>query len=366
MGDLSRLLRQPVKPDYEGLKANLLRQGTPHRVHNLELFADPEISDAVCRVFGVDADLDPEDPHYALRRQVAVQRFLGYDAVVCAVQWSGFTWNRLPAEDSTQIAGQSRGTRRWMSERDGPVQSWADFEAYPWPKPEEIRTDNLEWLARNLPDDMGIYSLAGSHTVFEWVTRMFGYERLCYALYDQPDLVDAVFERAGALQTAVTRVMLQIPRLDILFGADDMGHKTQTMINPRVLIEKALPWHKKWAAMAHEQGKIYLLHSCGNLKDIMEPLIEDVRIDGKQSFEDVILPVTEAKQLYGDRIAVIGGIDVDLLCRGSEEEIRGRVREVLDVCQPGGGYCLGTGNTVANYIPLESYLIMLDEGRRYV
>jgi uroporphyrinogen decarboxylase len=32
---------------------------------------------------------------------------------------------------------------------------------------------------------------------------------------------------------------------------------------------------------------------------------------------------------------------------------------------PGGGYCLGTGNTVANYIPLESYFAMLDEGRRY-
>ncbi|MBI2938952.1 MAG: hypothetical protein HYY04_00820 [Chloroflexi bacterium] len=97
----------------------------------------------------------------------------------------------------------------------------------------------------------------------------------------------------------------------------------------------------------------------------MEPLIEDVRIDGKHSFEDVIQPVIEAKRLYGDRIAVIGGIDVDLLCRGSEEEIRRRVREVLDVCFPGGGYCLGSGNTVTNYVPLENYLVMLDEGRNY-
>lgn len=29
------------------------------------------------------------------------------------------------------------------------------------------------------------------------------------------------------------------------------------------------------------------------------------------------------------------------------------------------GYCLGTGNTVANYIPLDNYPIMLDEGRKY-
>jgi uroporphyrinogen decarboxylase len=32
---------------------------------------------------------------------------------------------------------------------------------------------------------------------------------------------------------------------------------------------------------------------------------------------------------------------------------------------PGGGYCLGTGNSVANYIPLENYLAMVDEGRLY-
>lgn len=31
---------------------------------------------------------------------------------------------------------------------------------------------------------------------------------------------------------------------------------------------------------------------------------------------------------------------------------------------PGGGYCLGTGNSVANHIPTENYLAMLDEGRR--
>jgi uroporphyrinogen decarboxylase len=31
----------------------------------------------------------------------------------------------------------------------------------------------------------------------------------------------------------------------------------------------------------------------------------------------------------------------------------------------GTGYCLGTGNSVANYIPVQNYLAMLDEGRRW-
>ena len=31
----------------------------------------------------------------------------------------------------------------------------------------------------------------------------------------------------------------------------------------------------------------------------------------------------------------------------------------------GGGYCLGTGNSVCNYVPVDSFLVMLDEGRRF-
>ena len=58
-------------------------------------------------------------------------------------------------------------------------------------------------------------------------------------------------------------------------------------------------------------------------------------------------------------------MDVDYLSRADEPAIRAKTRDILDVCQPGGGYCLGSGNWVTSYIPLDSYLAMIDEGRRY-
>ena len=117
--------------------------------------------------------------------------------------------------------------------------------------------------------------------------------------------------------------------------------------------------------MSHGEGRPYLLHACGRRDDIIDDLIDDVHLDGLHSWEDTIEPVTEAKRAYGDRLSLIGGIDVDFLCRAREEDIRRRVRETLDICQPGGGFCLGSGNSVANYIPAANYLAMLDEGRRY-
>ena len=77
------------------------------------------------------------------------------------------------------------------------------------------------------------------------------------------------------------------------------------------------------------------------------------------------MPVAEAKRKYGKRIAILGGVDVDFLARHAEEEVRKYVCRVLGECAPGGGYALGSGNSVANYIPVENYLAMLDEGRKF-
>ena len=56
---------------------------------------------------------------------------------------------------------------------------------------------------------------------------------------------------------------------------------------------------------------------------------------------------------------------MNIPARGTEDEVRSRTREVLEACGRGGHYVLGTGNSVANFIPLNNYLAMLDEGRKW-
>jgi uroporphyrinogen decarboxylase len=158
---------------------------------------------------------------------------------------------------------------------------------------------------------------------------------------------------------------LEFDRMRIIFASDDMGFKGGLLFAPDDMRDLVLEGHRQMAQMAHEADRLYLLHTCGKLTDIMEDLIDDVKIDGKHSFEDTIEDVRSVKATYGSRIALIGGIDVDFLCRADEEAVRERVRSTLEICHPGGGYCLGTGNSVANYIPLTNYLSMLDEGRLY-
>ena len=154
---------------------------------------------------------------------------------------------------------------------------------------------------------------------------------------------------------------IEHPAVGAIFHADDLGYKTATLLSPEFLRKNVFPWFRKFAALAHEHGKTYWYHCCGNVLAVMEDLIDDVKIDAFHSFQDVIIPVGEFMRRYGRRVAALGGIDMDKLARLDEPELRKYVRGVLDECMP-GRFALGSGNTIANYIPPRNYLIMLDEG----
>jgi len=360
----SGLFSVDIKPDWESLIRCICRQGTPQRLHFIELFLDDEIKTAVCDKYIPLEGLSKSDKDFDLKREIAVHRFLGYDVFRVASAVGIFPSNIIKAADTTAIEDQQRSVREWSEEHIGPIQSWADFEKYLWPKVSDVNFKSLEWMEKNMPDDMGCYDLTGH--ILETVEMLLGYETLCLKLYDEPELIDAILEKVGEFYIEYTQAICDFSCVKLAWGSDDMGFKTSTLVSAEVLREKILPWHKRCAEVAHKNGKPYLMHNCGKLDEIMDDLIDDVKIDAKHSFEDTIMPVTEAKKRYGDRIAILGGIDIDFLCRSSEQAIRKRVRDTLEICTVNNGYCLGTGNTVANYIPLNNYLTMLDEGRKYI
>jgi uroporphyrinogen decarboxylase len=356
-----------VTPDWQGFLKCLRREGTPERAHFIELIIDAEVQSAICQRFGLLEGLDAGDPFFIYKTQIALQSFLGYDYVVIPGSVgesldSGLGHNNLVTADTAAL--QRSGGRSFVNEHRGPITNWQEFEAYPWPDPSSFNTRALEWFQKNLPDNMCIIGgLVGS--IFENISWLLGYETLCIALYEQRDLVTAISQKLVELYRRELEVILQFDRVKVVWGSDDLGFKTGTLISPKDLRELVLPGHKLLARMAHAAGRPYILHSCGKLSRILEDLIEDVKIDGKHSFEDTIEDVCEDKQQFGKRLSLLGGIDVDFLCRASQAEIRQRVRHTLECCLPGGGYFLGTGNTVANYIPVDNYLAMLDEGRKF-
>ena len=73
------------------------------------------------------------------------------------------------------------------------------------------------------------------------------------------------------------------------------------------------------------------------------------------------MPVAEFQARYGDRIAVLGGLDVHILSTATPEEVRAQTRRLMETCGPRGRYAIGSGNSVPSYVPVDNYLAMVDE-----
>jgi len=370
------ILEEKPNPDSEEFKKIItFQQKVPKRVHFAELHIDTEVIKYFTEnVFGrkwvepCEAK-DREAQKAAIANYIYCWYRLGYDYVRFTGDFrfsANLTFGGKKRTAKDTAPSLSRGERKWVEEGKGVVTTWEEFERYRWPSPDEVETWPLEFAAQNLPEGMGIMGCLSSGIFEALINELMGVESLSYLVYDQPDLVEAVANRVGETIYRSYQKIIGLDRLIGFFQGDDLGYKTATMVSPAILRKYILPWHKRLAQLAHQHNLLYLLHSCGNTELIMEDLVSDVRIDGKHSFEDAILPVTEFKKRYGDRVAVLGGVDVHELCRLEENELRRYVRKILDQCMPGGGYALGTGNSVANYIPVVNYLIMLDEGKRWL
>jgi len=364
------------QPDFENLRRTILRQGPPGPVPVFELSADFGMIEALMgEKFPIDlrrymnepiVDIAPEELREGLKAVDMYVRFcadMGYDYVPM-ITGLNFGRSQFALADTAPVTNWADGMRYWQDESSGPMQTWADFEAYPWPRADEVSYVAVEYLNAVVPEGMKIIAAVG--TIFDNATQLMGLQSFSYALHDQPDLVEAICQRIGELVTAVAAHVATIDNVGILLLADDMGFFSGTLVSPAVLRRYFLPHQKKVAEAAHRAGKPFVLHACGNVYKLMDDFIDEVRIDAKHSFEDKILPVEEAYRRWGDRVAILGGVDMDILGRGTEEQVRARTRQILEVCGvKGTGYCLGSGNSVANFIPIPNYLAMLDEGRRW-
>ncbi len=247
----------------------------------------------------------------------------------------------------------------------GPIQTRDDFEKYPfndiprifW----ETYTPQLEALGKALPDGMKAYGGVGNG-IFETSQDLVGYEPLCLMQYMDPELFTDIYKKIGDLFVTIwTQMIEQYDDIFVFYRmGDDLGYKNSTMLEPSIIKTHIMPQYQKIIDIVHNSGKKFLLHSCGNIFNIMDDLI-DLKIDAKHSNEDNIAPFSKWIDLYSDRIGLFGGIDVNTLCLKSYDEVFEEVFEKgKEYRAKANGYGLGSGNSIAEYIPIEGFYAMVD------
>ena len=328
------------KPDFEEF-LKVLRCEAPSRPVLGEMFMGWDILHEA-------AGFDPTDgdPLGNTRMEVEGYRKLGYDYAMTGLANLVFARGDRHKEKSVSLNEGALITDR------------ASFDAYAWPDPDTGERVADEELAAILPDGMKFIT-RGPGGVLENVIGLTGFDTLCFLLVDDPGLAKDIFDAVGSRLLRYHTIAANYDSVGAILSNDDWGFKTQTMLTPNQMREYVFPWHRQFVAAAHAAGKPTILHSCGNLEEVFEDVIEDMCFDGKHSYEDTILPVEDTYERWGARIAIIGGIDVDFLCRSTAEQVHKRAKAMLERTAARGGYALGSGNSIPDYIPRANYYAMV-------
>jgi len=251
---------------------------------------------------------------------------------------------------------------------EGPIQTRADFAAYPFGELEERfwarYRSHLEAIREAVPAGMKPYGGCG-YGIFEASQDLVGFESLCVMQHEDPELFGDLYRKIGDLYAALWgRMVREYGDLFVFFRmGDDLGYKTATMLSPDTIRAHILPQYRRIIGLVHGAGQRFLLHSCGCIFAVMEDLIA-CGIDAKHSNEDQIAPFERWIGLYGDRIGLFGGIDVDTLCRRRPEEVYAEVLEKgTRFRAQARGYGLGSGNSIPGYVAVDGYMAMVEAAR---
>jgi len=332
------------QPDFELFLKVLRREPTPRPVI-FEFIVNLEI----CReASGWDKLPGPGSLDY-YRMIIEAFRNLGYDVAPVYTFESGLL--SFPKGDQNSLASRSQNQGAMIIDQES-------FDSYTWPDAGKGNYELYNQLSDFLPYGMKLLGFSNGG-VLENATDIVGFENLCMMYLTDPELCGEIFKNIGERLVKFYSIVASIDSVGACVVNDDWGFKTQTMFPLEMMEEYVFPYTRKIVEVIHDNMKPAILHSCGNVKEIMDVIIDDLKLDGKHSFEDGIYRVEDAWDWWSDRIAIMGGIDVDFLARQKPEEIYQRSLRLLEKTSVTGGFALGSGNSIPDYVPVENYLAMI-------
>lgn len=351
-----------MEPNFERLRTALLCQGEPDHVP----FVDVGVFQGhKARVIG--------HPLRGLPDEIDFARRIGYDFVPIEVGLqqaspvrSAMQSKHYKVADNSLYDNTNQietVERRWAATTTGVVTSEADFDAFPWPDPDMFDYSAFALADQLMSRNMKVICHIGK--VFNPVWWLMGFENFCMALVDNPGLIEQMFEKVGSIQVAVLERALEHHCVGAYWHSDDVAFATSLMVSPDVLRRYAFPWFRRLVKLAHDRGVPAVYHSDGKLDLILEDII-DIGFDGLNPVEPKAMDIVELKGRVQGKLCLLGNIDLNYtLTRGTPQEVDEEVKARICVLAPGGGYCLGSANSIPDYVPFESYLAMRKAWLKY-
>jgi len=201
--------------------------------------------------------------------------------------------------------------------------------------------------------------------VFECMHCVCGHQTLLMEMALDPELTQDM---------ANTFAQLTVDLMEILFAEEgtpdgiwfyeDMGFKGRPFMSPDMYREILQPAHKKTIDYAHSRKLPVIMHSCGFVEPLLPGMIE-AGIDCLQAMEvKAGMDLLRIYKNYGEKIALMGGIDVRPIGLNDLEGIRRELESKIPFVMQNNGYILFSDHSIPESTEYETYKYFLDLGRK--
>ena len=188
--------------------------------------------------------------------------------------------------------------------------------------------------------------------IFPTVLSM-GIDTFGLALYDNPGLVETILDMYCDWTAVVAEHAGQLG-FDVFITTDDMAHKSGPFFSPEVFRNLVMPRYRR---VAERITLPWIVHTDGNVLPFVEDFIR-LGVTGLHPIEKGAMDIRAMKRDYGDRLCLLGNVDLNILGLGTPDDVDREVRELIRDVGPGGGYIVTSGNSLASYLLPENVIAL--------
>jgi len=192
------------------------------------------------------------------------------------------------------------------------------------------------------------------------VIMSMGLEAFSYALVDDPNLITELLDMYCSWTEEAIPVLEEIG-FDIFWAFDDVAFNNGPAFSPNLYREVVLP---RLSSVAKKIQVPWISHSDGN----MMPIIQDWVTLGMNAIHPIqpdVIDIFEVKEKYGDKVCIIGNIDMQNLAAASPEDIDAEVKTKIERIGKGGGYIISSSNSITNIMKVENVKAMIKAIDKY-
>ena len=353
------------KPDFARVRKVLLLQGEPDYVPLFDSL-DKQVKSAFMG-----------KPVVTIKDEVDFAVAAGYDFVLFEIGLRPLWRSRLLAgkegaaaqpvlrveRAQYSVINDVANERAWANESTkGVVTNDKEFAEFGWPTVNDFDFSVLTEVKKYLPAGMKVLVTVDGILTPVWL--LMGGEFFYRSLLQNPDFTSKMFSRVGEMQYNLISRILTYDIVGALRSNDDIAYNAGTLVSPKLLRQYVFPWLKRIGDLCKQKDIPLIFHSDGNLTAVVDDIVA-AGVNGLHPIQPDAMDIISLKKNYGNKLCLLGNIDMDIMTRGTEKDVAELVIKNLRNIAPGGGYMVGASNSVPEYISVKNYNAMRETALKY-